>query len=186
MNGTDTSAGADVTPLSTCFGYANLGLPLNPRVAIYYQTTPDPFGFTPNPFGFAFRDLGLGTFPQKRPRLRPQSERGLDIIGAGGRRPDAGDDGAQCGHDTGTVPHHRGRPADPVLPEGVLSQRLRQEPEATRPFLQHARRVCGESDVGKLPGGHDGKGGLLAHARGPEQHRHDGREPRLDGCRRRT
>jgi cytochrome c peroxidase len=60
--GTDTSGAADVTPLFTCFGYANLGLPLNPRDAIYYQTTPDPFGFTPNPAGFAFRDLGLGSF----------------------------------------------------------------------------------------------------------------------------
>jgi cytochrome c peroxidase len=60
--GTDTSAAADVTPLFTCFGYSNLGLPLNPRDAIYYQTTPDPFGFTPNPDGFAFRDLGLGNF----------------------------------------------------------------------------------------------------------------------------
>src|SRR5256886_391035 len=49
-------------PLFTCFGYSNLGLPLNPRDAIYYQTTPDPFGFTANPFGFAFRDLGIGTF----------------------------------------------------------------------------------------------------------------------------
>jgi len=60
--GTDTSGAADVTPLFTCFGYANLGLPLNPRNAIYYQNTPDPFGFTPNPLGFAYRDLGLGTF----------------------------------------------------------------------------------------------------------------------------
>jgi len=49
-------------PLFTCFGYSNLGLPLNPRDAIFYQTTPDFFGFTPNPFGFGFRDLGLGTF----------------------------------------------------------------------------------------------------------------------------
>jgi cytochrome c peroxidase len=60
--GTDTSGNADVTPLFTCFGYANLGLPLNPRVALFYQTTPDPFGFTPNPLGFGYRDLGLGTF----------------------------------------------------------------------------------------------------------------------------
>jgi cytochrome c peroxidase len=60
--GTDTSFAADVAPLFTCFGYANLGLPLNPRVAIYYQTTPDPFGFTANSFGFGYRDLGLGTF----------------------------------------------------------------------------------------------------------------------------
>jgi cytochrome c peroxidase len=69
--GTDTSAAADVTPLFTCFGYANLGLPLNPRDAIYYQTTPDPFGFTPNPFGFAFRDLGLGTFLRSGPGSAP-------------------------------------------------------------------------------------------------------------------
>jgi cytochrome c peroxidase len=60
--GTDTSGAADVTPLFTCFGYASLGLPLNPRDAIFYQNTPDPFGFTPNPLGFGYRDLGLGTF----------------------------------------------------------------------------------------------------------------------------
>jgi cytochrome c peroxidase len=62
LGGTDTSAAAQVDPLFTCFGYANLGLPLNPRVALFYQTTPDPFGFTPNPLGFGYRDLGLGTF----------------------------------------------------------------------------------------------------------------------------
>jgi cytochrome c peroxidase len=60
--GTDTSGAANVAPLFTCFGYANLGLPLNPRDAIYYQDEPDPFGFTPNPLGFGYRDLGLGTF----------------------------------------------------------------------------------------------------------------------------
>jgi cytochrome c peroxidase len=59
---TDTSKAASVHPLFTCFGSANEGLPLNPRNAFYYQTTPDQFGFTGNPFGFAYRDLGLGTF----------------------------------------------------------------------------------------------------------------------------
>jgi cytochrome c peroxidase len=59
---TDTSAAANVTPLFTCFGSANEGLPLNPRNAIYYQTTPDSFGFTGNALGFGYRDLGLGTF----------------------------------------------------------------------------------------------------------------------------
>ena len=49
-------------PLFTCFGYSNLGLPLNPRDAFFYQTTPDFFGFTANPYGFGYRDLGLGTF----------------------------------------------------------------------------------------------------------------------------
>src|SRR6266850_1673453 len=58
----DNSKAAQVNPLFTCFGSANLGLPLNPRNAFYYQTTPDPFGFTANPFGFGYRDLGLGTF----------------------------------------------------------------------------------------------------------------------------
>ena len=58
----DTSTTADVNPVFTCFGSANLGLPLNPRDAFYYQTTPDPFGFTANPLGFGYRDLGLGEF----------------------------------------------------------------------------------------------------------------------------
>jgi cytochrome c peroxidase len=59
---TDTSNTASVKPLFTCFGSANEGLPLNPRNAFYYETTPDFFGFTVNPFGFGYRDLGLGTF----------------------------------------------------------------------------------------------------------------------------
>jgi cytochrome c peroxidase len=59
---TDTSSTAQVNPLFTCFGSANEGLPLNPRDAFFYETTPDPFGFTPNPYGFGYRDLGLGTF----------------------------------------------------------------------------------------------------------------------------
>jgi cytochrome c peroxidase len=59
---TDTSTKASVTPLFTCFGSANLGLPLNPRVAFYYDDKPDSLGHTGNPSGFAYRDLGLGTF----------------------------------------------------------------------------------------------------------------------------
>jgi cytochrome c peroxidase len=58
----DTSSTAQVNPLFTCFGSANEGLPLNPRVAFYYETKPDPYGFIPNPYGFGYRDLGLGTF----------------------------------------------------------------------------------------------------------------------------
>ena len=58
----DSSAAAQVNPLFTCFGSANEGLPLNPRVAFYYETKPDSYGFTPNPYGFGYRDLGLGTF----------------------------------------------------------------------------------------------------------------------------
>ncbi len=59
---TDNSKTASARPSFTCFGSANEGLPLNPRNAFYYQTTPDFFGFTGNPFGFGYRDLGMGTF----------------------------------------------------------------------------------------------------------------------------
>ena len=58
----DTGVAADTTPVFTCFGSANLGVPKNPRDAFYFETTPDATGFTPNPEGFAFTDLGLGTF----------------------------------------------------------------------------------------------------------------------------
>jgi cytochrome c peroxidase len=59
----DTSTTATANPpLFTCFGSANEGIPLNPRVAFYYEDKPDAYGFTPNPYGFAFRDLGMGNF----------------------------------------------------------------------------------------------------------------------------
>jgi cytochrome c peroxidase len=61
-NGTDTGATASVRPQFTCFGIANLGLPLNPRDSVFYNNIPDFFGFTENPFGFGYRDLGVGTF----------------------------------------------------------------------------------------------------------------------------
>ena len=58
----DTGVAADTTPVFTCFGSANLGLPKNPRDSIYYESTPDSLGFTPNPAGFAYTDFGLGEF----------------------------------------------------------------------------------------------------------------------------
>jgi cytochrome c peroxidase len=58
----DTSTPVDVTPLFTCFGSANEGLPFNPRITYYYETKPDIYGYTPNPNGFGYRDLGLGSF----------------------------------------------------------------------------------------------------------------------------
>src|SRR5713101_4231452 len=58
----NTNTGSANPPLFTCFGSANEGLPLNPRNAFYYQTTPDSYGFIGNPFGFGYRDLGMGTF----------------------------------------------------------------------------------------------------------------------------
>ena len=69
--GTDTSATASQAPPFTCFGYANEGLPLNPRVAIFYQNKPDALGFTPNALGFGYRDLGLGTFLRSGPGSAP-------------------------------------------------------------------------------------------------------------------
>jgi cytochrome c peroxidase len=62
VGGRDTGVAADVTPVFTCFGSANLGLPKNPRNSFYYETTPDAFGFTLNPTGFSYTDLGLGAF----------------------------------------------------------------------------------------------------------------------------
>jgi cytochrome c peroxidase len=61
-NAEDTGVAANTTPVFTCFGSSNLGLPKNPRDSFYYETTPDPYGFTPNPTGFAYTDYGLGTF----------------------------------------------------------------------------------------------------------------------------
>jgi cytochrome c peroxidase len=69
--GAQTGNIADKAPLFTCFGYANLGLPLNPRDAIFYQSTPDQFQFTPNPDGMRFRDLGVGTFFRSGPGSAP-------------------------------------------------------------------------------------------------------------------
>jgi cytochrome c peroxidase len=73
---TDAGAAANTRPLFTCFGYANLGLPLNPRVALFYETTPDRFGFTPNPYGFGYRDLGLGNFLRSGPHSGPNPNSG--------------------------------------------------------------------------------------------------------------
>ena len=67
----DTGVAASVNPLFTCFGSSNLGLPLNPRDAIFYQSTPDSFGFIANPDGFGYRDLGLGTFLRSGPGSWP-------------------------------------------------------------------------------------------------------------------
>jgi cytochrome c peroxidase len=67
----DNTMAASTNPLFTCFGSNNEGLPLNPRNAFYYQTTPDYLGFIGNPFGFGYRDLGLGTFLRSGPGSWP-------------------------------------------------------------------------------------------------------------------
>src|SRR4029077_4082508 len=70
----DNSKIASTTPVFTCFGSANEGLPLNPRDAIYYQDKPDFFGFTANPDGFGFRDLGMGSFLRGVAAPNPNSD----------------------------------------------------------------------------------------------------------------
>jgi len=68
---------ADTEPLFTCFGYANLGLPLNPRDSIFYESKADFFGFNPNPDGMRFRDLGFGTFLRSGPGSAPNPNSSL-------------------------------------------------------------------------------------------------------------
>jgi hypothetical protein len=69
----------------------------------------DSTGFPLNPLGFGYRDLGLGTF-------------------------------LRSGFGSGFIPNSDWvELAGTVLPEGVLSQGLRQEPKAARPLLQYAR-----------------------------------------------
>ena len=147
---------AMVNPLFTCFGSANEGVPLNPADAFYYQTTPDSFGFTANPYGFGYRDLGLGTFLRSGFGSGPNPNSMWITVRANCRRPDAGVDCARCGHDAAAVSHYRGRTGT-LFPEGVLSQRLYQEPEATRPLLQYARQVCVPGHFRTLPARDDRK-----------------------------
>ena len=68
---TDTGNTASVQPLFTCHGFANEGLPLNPRLPLFYASVPDRFGFTPNPDGLRYRDLGIGTFLRSGPQTFP-------------------------------------------------------------------------------------------------------------------
>jgi cytochrome c peroxidase len=68
---TDTGTPAGTPVLFTCFGSSNLGLPLNPRLPLFYESTPDRFGFTPNPDGLRYRDLLLGNFLRSGPQSWP-------------------------------------------------------------------------------------------------------------------
>jgi cytochrome c peroxidase len=68
---TDNGNTASVQPLFTCHGFANEGLPLNPRIALLFENRPDAFGFTPNPDGFGWRDLGIGNFLRSGPQTFP-------------------------------------------------------------------------------------------------------------------
>jgi cytochrome c peroxidase len=68
---TDTGNTAGVQPLFTCHGFANEGLPLNPRISLFYENKMDFFGFIPNTDGLRYRDLGLGNFLRSGPQSFP-------------------------------------------------------------------------------------------------------------------
>jgi cytochrome c peroxidase len=64
-SGTGTNqrtAAADVRPLFTDETSSNLGVPKNPALAFYGESTPDRYGYVVNPGGRAFVDTGVGTF----------------------------------------------------------------------------------------------------------------------------
>jgi cytochrome c peroxidase len=65
---TDTGNTPGGEAIFTCLGYANEGLPLNPRLPLFYESRPDAFGFTPNPDGLRYRDLGFGNFLRSGPQ----------------------------------------------------------------------------------------------------------------------
>src|SRR6266849_6662228 len=49
-------------PLFTDFTASNLGLPANPDLPFYKESTPDKFGYTANPEGIKYLDPGVGGF----------------------------------------------------------------------------------------------------------------------------
>ena len=49
-------------PLFTDFTASNLGVPRNPGLPFYTESTPDQFGYTANPLGAQYVDLGVGGF----------------------------------------------------------------------------------------------------------------------------
>ncbi len=70
----DSGDAADVAPLFTDETYVNLGLPLNPRLPLFYEDEADAHGFTPNPSGFAHRDLGMGNFLRSVNGVNPNAD----------------------------------------------------------------------------------------------------------------
>jgi cytochrome c peroxidase len=54
--------GPSEEPLFTDFTASNLGLPANPDLPFYKETSPDKFGYTANPQGTKYVDRGVGGF----------------------------------------------------------------------------------------------------------------------------
>ena len=135
-----------MNPVFTCFSSADEGLPLNPRNAFYYQTTPDSLGFTANPSASATEIWDWGP-SSEAVSFRPQPERGLDTVGPECRRP-VQVMARNAAADTATVSHHRG--AGPTF--RVLPQWLHQEPEAARALLPYTRDLYPFDVPPALPG----------------------------------
>jgi cytochrome c peroxidase len=139
---TDTGNTPGGQAVFTCLGYANEGLPLNPRLPLFYESTPDGFGFTPNPDGLRYRDLGFGNFLRSGPQSAPNPN-AFDWLQFAPSTD--GQFQVATARDVAMTPplvsHHRGRPGrreretDTVFPEGALPQWLHQEPEATGALL---------------------------------------------------
>ena len=148
---TDTSTAAMVNPLFTCFGSANEGLPLNPTRCLLLS---DEAGFLRvhwKSLRFRLQRFGIRHIPQKRFGSAPNPNSAWTQFAPTTDGQMQVTIGAQCGHDTSAMPHHRS--ARSILPERILSQRLHQEPEATSPLLQHARQVKYNVTSGHCPPG---------------------------------
>ncbi len=161
----DTGVAAQVNPLFTCFGSANEGLPLNPRNAFYYQTTPDSFGFTGNPYGFGYRDLGLGTF------LRSGFGSGPNPNSTWTQFAPSVDGQMQVS----SVRNVAMTPPQCPTTEAGSTPYFQKGFFHNGSLLQYARQVPVPRHVRTLPGRKDRKNRLLAHVRGQKQSRHDDR-----------
>ena len=73
---TDTGNTAGGQAIFTCLGYANEGLPLNPRLTLFYESTPDKFRVYAQSRRPALQRFGNRQFPEKRPAIRARSELG--------------------------------------------------------------------------------------------------------------
>ena len=168
----DNSTVAGV-PVFTCFGSANEGVPLNPRDAFYYQTTPDSFGFTSNPDGFGYRDLGLGTFlrsglARAQPELDwTQSAPTVDGQMQVSSARNVAMTPPQCPTtEAGSAPYFQ---------KGFFHNGYFKSLKQLVHFYNTRDNVCVPGHFRTLPARYDRESNLLAYARGQEQYRHDDR-----------
>ena len=174
----DNSKIASTTPKFTCFGSANEGLPLNPRDAIYYQNTPDSFGFTANPDGFAFRDLGMGSFLRGVAAPNPNSDWTPFAPTVDGQfqvstARNVAMTPPQCPTtEAGSTPYFQ---------KGFFHNGYIKSLKQLVHFYNTRDVYPYNVTSGHCPAGTIEKGDLLAYARGQEQYRHDDRQARLDG-----